>query len=99
MVYIKTRHFVLKTLTRKNVTKKNLSWFSCDVVKIYISFAKKQLSIIDLMQLAMNRAGRKDILFLDIFTKIGDNIGNIKFEPISHKEKSAKIGILIVEKD
>ena len=47
----------------------------------------------------MNRAGRKDILFLDIFTKIRDYIGTIKFEPISIKEKSAKMGILIGKKD
>jgi hypothetical protein len=85
MVYIKTRRFVLKTLTRKNVTEKYLSWFSFHKVKKYISFAQKQLSIIDLMQFVMNRVGRKDILFLGIFTKIGNHIGNIKFEPINFK--------------
>jgi|DEB0MinimDraft_12_1074336.scaffolds.fasta_scaffold09654_3 [ribosomal protein S5]-alanine N-acetyltransferase len=99
MVYIKTRRFVLKTLRRKNVTEKYLSWFSCYEVKKNICFAQKQLSIIDLIQFVMNRAGRKDILFLGIFTKIGDHIGNIKFEPISLKEKSATMGILIGEKD
>ena len=99
MVYIKTRRFVLKTLTRKNVTEKYLSWFSCSEVKKYISFAQKQLSIIDLMQFVMNRISRKDIIFLGIFTKIGDHIGNIKFEPINLKEKTASMGILIGEKD
>ena len=99
MVNIKTRRFQLKTLTTKNVTKKYLSWFFSSEAKKYISFAQKQLNINDLMKFVKNKEGIKDILFLGIFTKIGDHIGNIKFEPISLKEKSATMGILIGEKD
>jgi ribosomal-protein-alanine N-acetyltransferase len=99
MVNIKTRRFQLKTLTTKNVTKKYLSWFFSSEAKKYISFAQKQLNINDLMQFVKNKEGIKDILFLGIFTKTGNHIGNIKFEPISPKEKSATMGILIGEKD
>jgi len=99
MVNIKTRRFQLKTLTTKNVTKKYLSWFFSSEAKKYISFAQKQLNINDLMKFVKNKEGIKDILFLGIFTKTGNHIGNIKFEPISPKEKSATMGILIGEKD
>jgi [ribosomal protein S5]-alanine N-acetyltransferase len=96
---INTKRFQLKSLTTKNVTEKYLSWFngSKEVVE-YIAYAKTNADINKLRQYVKEREDREDVLFLGIFTDFGQHIGNIKYEPINLKDKSATMGILIGDK-
>ena len=45
------------------------------------------------------RERKRDVLFLGIFTKKKKHIGNIKYEPIDFKGKTAIMGILIGDSD
>ena len=96
---INTKRFQLKSLTTKNVTEKYLSWFngSKEVVE-YIAYAKTNADINKLRQYVKEREDREDVLFLGIFTDFGQHIGNIKYEPINLKDKSATMGNLIGDK-
>jgi len=96
---INTKRFQLKSLTTKDVTEKYLSWFngSKEVVE-YIAYAKTNADINKLRQYVKEREDREDVLFLGIFTDFGQHIGNIKYEPINLKDKSATMGILIGDK-
>ena len=96
---INTKRFQLKSLTTKDVTEKYLSWFngSKEVVE-YIAYAKTNADINKLRQYVKEREDRKDVLFLGIFTDSEQHIGNIKYEPINLKDKSATMGILIGDK-
>jgi ribosomal-protein-alanine N-acetyltransferase len=97
---INTERFQLKPITTDDVTDKYLSWFSeSQDVGQYISFAQKKVNIGDLIQYVKHREKREDVLFLAIFTFSGEHIGNIKYEPISHEDKSATMGILIGNKE
>ena len=97
---INTKRFQLKSLTTKDVTEKYLSWFSGskEVVE-YIAYAKTNADINKLRQYVKEREDREDVLFLGIFTDYGQHIGNIKYEPINLKNKSATMGILIGDKE
>ena len=97
---INTKRFQLKSLTTKDVTEKYLSWFngSKEVVE-YIAYAKTNADINKLRQYVKEREDREDVLFLGIFTDSGQHIGNIKYEPINLKDKSATMGILIGDKE
>jgi [ribosomal protein S5]-alanine N-acetyltransferase len=97
---INTKRFQLKSLTTKDVTEKYLSWFSGskEVVE-YIAYAKTNADINKLRQYVKERENREDVLFLGIFTDSGQHIGNIKYEPINLKDKSATMGILIGDKE
>ena len=97
---INTKRFQLKSLTTKDVTEKYLSWFngSKEVIE-YIAYAKTNADINKLRQYVKEREDREDVLFLGIFTDSGQHIGNIKYEPINLKDKSATMGILIGDKE
>ena len=97
---INTKRFQLKSLTTKDVTEKYLSWFngSKEVVE-YIAYAKTNADINKLRQYVKEREDREDVLFLGIFTDSEQHIGNIKYEPINLKDKSATMGILIGNKE
>ena len=45
------------------------------------------------------RENKRNVLFLGIFTKKKQHIGNIKYEPIDYKGKTAVMGILIGDSD
>jgi [ribosomal protein S5]-alanine N-acetyltransferase len=97
---INTKRFQLKSLTTKDVTEKYLSWFSdSKEVLEYIAYAKTNVDINKLRQYVKEREDREDIVFLGIFTDSGQHIGNIKYEPINLKDKSATMGILIGDKE
>jgi [ribosomal protein S5]-alanine N-acetyltransferase len=97
---INTKRFQLKSLTTKDVTEKYLSWFSGSKEVIeYIAYAKTNADINKLRQYVKEREDREDVLFLGIFTDSGQHIGNIKYEPINLKDKSATMGILIGDKE
>mgnify|MGYP001596090042 CR=1 FL=1 len=97
---INTKRFQLKTLTVDDATEEYLSWFSSSKeVGEYIAYAKKNADINKLRRYVEEREDREDVLFLGIFTDSGQHIGNIKYEPINLKNKSATMGILIGDKE
>ena len=96
---INTERFQLKSLTTENVTEQYLSWFSgSKEVEKYIDFAKKESNIDELVRYVRDRENRGDVLFLGIFSDSNQHIGNVKYEPINLKDKTATMGILIGEK-
>ena len=100
MVIINTERFQLKSLTTKDVTEKYLSWFNqSKEIEKYISFAQKCEGIDSLMQYVKDKKDREDVLFLGGFCSLGQHIGNIKYEPIDLKNKTATMGILIGDKE
>lgn len=97
---INTERFQLKSLTTENVTEQYLSWFSgSKEVEKYIDFAKKESNIDELVRYVRDRENRGDVLFLGIFSDSNQHIGNVKYEPINLKDKTATMGILIGEKE
>jgi len=99
-VIINTERFQLKSLTTENVTEQYLSWFSrSEEVEKYIDFAKKESNIDELVRYVRDRENRGDVLFLGIFFDSNQHIGNVKYEPINLKDKTATMGILIGEKE
>ena len=100
MVIINTERFQLKSLTTKDVTEKYLSWFNqSKEIEKYISFSQKCEGIDSLMQYVKDKKDREDVLFLGVFCSLGQHIGNIKYEPIDLKNKTATMGILIGDKE
>ena len=91
---ITTQRFLLKPLTMDDVDHRYLSWLNLKASS-YIEYAKSHPSIEELKNYVGERENRQDVLFLGIFTKEAQHIGNIKYEPIDTKSKSAVMGILI----
>jgi len=91
---ITTQRFLLKPLAIDDVDHRYLSWLNVKANK-YIEYAKSHPSIEGLKNYVGERENRQDVLFLGIFTKEAQHIGNIKYEPIDTKSKSAVMGILI----
>ena len=91
---ITTQRFLLKPLTIDDVDHRYLSWLNLKASS-YIEYAKSHPSIEELKNYVGERENRQDVLFLGIFTKELQHIGNIKYEPIDSKSKSAVMGILI----
>ena len=77
-----------------DVDHRYLSWLNLKASS-YIEYAKSHPSIEELKNYVGERENRQDVLFLGIFTKEAQHIGNIKYEPIDTKSKSAVMGILI----
>ncbi|MDA9648915.1 GNAT family N-acetyltransferase [Alphaproteobacteria bacterium] len=91
---IATQRFFLKPITIDDVNYIYLSWLN-QKTNAYIEYAKSHSSMEELKRYVSERENRQDVLFLGIFTKEAQHIGNIKYEPIDHKNKSAVMGILI----
>lgn len=91
---IVTQRFLLKPLTVDDANQNYLSWLNPEI-NSYIESAKSNTSIKALRSYIGERENRQDVLFLGIFTKDKQHIGNIKYEPINQKNKTAVMGILI----
>ena len=91
---IVTQRFLLKPLTIDDVNQNYLSWLNPEI-NSYIEYAKSNTSMKALRSYVSERENRQDVLFLGIFTKDKHHIGNIKYEPINQKNKTAVMGILI----
>jgi RimJ/RimL family protein N-acetyltransferase len=100
MLSIKTKRFLIKKLTLRNVNKAYFSWFKDSIVNKYIdtsdSVVKGGIKYLKLY--VRKKINKKKIFFLAILTKKKTHIGNIKFEPISIKTNTAIMGILIGNK-
>jgi hypothetical protein len=97
---IKTKRFLIKKLTLRNVNKTYFSWFKDPVIKknIITSDSITAGGIKNLKSYVNKKINKKNILFLGIFTKKKTHIGNIKFEPISKKTHTTVMGVLIGKK-
>ena len=97
---VKTKRFLIKKLTLRNVNKIYLSWFKDPVINknIITSDSINKGGLNNLKLYVSKKIKKKNVLFLGIFTKKKTHIGNIKFEPISMKKKTAIAGILIGNK-
>lgn len=96
---ISTPRFLLKPLTIVDVNDRYLSWLNIKT-SAYIEYTwEGNPSMEELKNYVSERENRLDVLFLGIFTKEAQHIGNIKYEPIDSKSKSAFMGILIGEND
>ena len=98
---ITTQRFLLRPLIADDVGNKYLSWLNAEE-NSYIGltysdgkYVKNHVSMEELKAYVSERQNRRNVLFLGIFTKKKQHIGNIKYEPINFKRKTATMGILI----
>jgi RimJ/RimL family protein N-acetyltransferase len=91
---ITTARFLLRPLTISDVSNTYLSWLNIDTSP-HIEFAKKNQTIESLKTYIGEFSAMENVLFLGIFTKKKQHIGNIKYESIDHESQTAVMGILI----
>ena len=91
--------FYLRHLGPDDVTDYYLNWFEDHTVKSFIDYAKDSKGKDQLAEYIFEKNMSSSALFLGIFSNQDDcHVGNIKFEPINIKNKSAEMGILIGDK-
>ena len=95
---IKTKRFLLRPLITNDVGNNYLSWLNTEESP-YIEYVRNHSLIEELKAYVSERENRRNVLFLGIFTKKKQHIGNIKYEPIDYKGKTAVMGILIGDSD
>ena len=95
---IKTKRFLLRPLITNDVSNNYLSWLNKEESP-YIEYVRNHSSMEELKAYVSERENRQNVLFLGIFTKKKQHIGNIKYEPIDYKGKTAGMGILIGDSD
>ncbi len=88
----------IRPLISSDVTKDYFNWFKDKLIKKYVVNTTYK-DINHLKKYVFENSKKKNILFLGIFTKKNKHIGNIKFEKINIKKKSAVMGILIGNKN
>ena len=95
-ILIKTKRFILRPLSTKDVNERYLNWFNDKEIKKNIKSAKNQKNIYNLKAYIKKRMNKQDIIFLAIIVKKNKiHIGNIKFEPVDMNNSIATMGILI----
>ena len=98
IIEITTQRFLLKQLITDDISDRYLSWLNIQE-NPYIEYGKNHSTIEELKVYVSEREKERNVLFLGIFTKEKIHIGNIKYEPIDFKRKTATMGILIGDKD
>lgn len=98
IIKVTTQRFLLKQLITDDVSDRYLSWLN-EEESPYIEYGKNHSTMEDLKVYVSERERKRDVLFLGIFTKKKKHIGNIKYEPIDLKRKTAIMGILVGDKD
>ena len=89
---------LLKPLQPRYATKKYLNWLQDSISRRYIAAAKKTKKISDLKNYIKKFSSGKKCIFLRILTKkTNSHIGNIKYDPIDLKRKTAVMGIFVGE--
>jgi len=95
-ILIQTKLFLLKSLTKDNVTDSYFDWINGPNKSQFIS--KQQHNIDELRNYVNKKTKDKNVLFLGIFLReSNEHIGNIKYDPINFDNKTAVMGILIGE--
>ena len=93
---IATDRFLLRPLTKTDVTERYLGWLADASISRFIETASVNSGRQALENYVAARCNRADILFLGIFNVVsGEHIGNIKYEPIDLIQKYAVMGIMI----
>ena len=95
---VTTQRFLLRQLITDDISDRYLSWLNNEE-NHYIEYGKNHSTIEELKTYVSERERKRDVLFLGIFTKKKKHIGNIKYEPIDLKRKTATMGILIGDND
>ena len=95
---VTTQRFLLRQLITDDISDRYLSWLNNEE-NHYIEYGKNHSTIEELKTYVSERERKRDVLFLGIFTKKKKHIGNIKYEPIDLKRKTATMGILIGDSD
>jgi len=98
IIEVTTQRFLLRQLTINDVSDRYLSWLNKEE-NPYIEYGKNHSTIEELKVYVSEREKERDVLFLGIFTKKKIHIGNIKYEQIDLKRKTASMGILIGDSD
>jgi [ribosomal protein S5]-alanine N-acetyltransferase len=91
---ISTSRFLLRPLTINDATDNYLSWLNIEISP-YIAYAANNPTKETLKTYINECVDMENVLFLGIFTKNQQHIGNIKYESIDHNSKTAVMGILI----
>ncbi len=96
-INIEGRRIYLRPLTENDVSEKYSSWLNDPEVTKYVD--SKKATIEDLKEYVKVKYNDPNCLFLGIFLKNNDiHIGNVKLEPINFKERTARAGLLMGEK-
>ena len=98
IVEVITKRFLLRQLIIDDIGNSYLSWLNREK-NPYIEYCKNHSTMEELKAYVNEREKRQDVLFLGVFTKQKQHIGNIKYEPIDFKGKTATMGILIGDSD
>ena len=94
IIEVTTQRFLLRQLIKDDISDRYLSWLN-EEENPYIVYGKNNSTIEDLKVYLRARQRKRDVLFLGLFTKTKKHLGNIKYEPIDFKRKTATMGILI----
>ena len=94
IVEITTKRFLLSQLTLDDISDRYFSWLNIEE-NPFIEYIKNHSTIEELKTYVSETEKKRDVLFLGIFTKDKQHIGNIKYEPIDFKGKTATMDILI----
>jgi [ribosomal protein S5]-alanine N-acetyltransferase len=97
-IEVSTQRFLLRQLNTNDVSDRYFSWLNIQE-NPYIEYGKNHSTIEELKVYVSEREKERNVLFLGIFTKEKIHIGNIKYEPIDFKRKTATMGILIGDTD
>ena len=88
IIEVTTKRFILRQLIADDISDRYLSWLNREE-NPYIEYGKNHSIMEELKVYVSEREREKDVLFLGIFTKKKKHIGNIKYEPIDFKGKTA----------
>ena len=88
IVEITTKRFLLRQLITDDISDRYFSWLNREE-NPYIEYGKNHSTMEELKVYVSEREKKRDVLFLGIFTKKKKHIGNIKYEPIDLKRKTA----------
>lgn len=93
-------NFEYTNLTLENLDLTNyINWLQDPEVQEFIESARGENSLQSITDYIHEKNLSKQALLLGVFSKVGHaHIGNIKFEPIDLKEKTAWLGVLIGER-
>lgn len=89
---ITTPNYTIKQLLPDQVTSDYLNWFSDTLIQQFI--LNPPTSLKELIEYAAHHEEKDDSILFGIYSN-NRHIGNIKFEPISIKEGSAVLGVMI----
>ncbi len=97
-IKIEGERIYLRTLTVEDVSERYYSWINDPEVTRFLETNNATLD--DLIQYVKIRYNDPTCLFFGIFLKKNDeHIGNVKLEPIDFKARTARLGLLIGEKE